>query len=138
MKKVLVLGLACTLFLTGCGGKKLECSMEDKESGMTTKSEVSAKFKGDKVKNAKISYSIELTDDMKEYLDTFKSQIEKEYEEYNSDGIKANVSVDGNKITAVVKMNADKMTEEELDEQGVEGDYETIKTYFEELGFTCK
>lgn len=138
MKKVL-LGLCCTLVLTGCGGKTLTCTMSEKENGMEMKQKVALTFKDDKNVKGKMEVSIKIGDEGKEYLDLMKGMLDAAFEEYEEAGLKVDSKSKKNSLTISVKYDVDKLTDElKKDLDYSDTTYEETKKQLEDEGYTCK
>jgi len=136
-KKLLgVIGLGCSaLLLTGCGGKKLTCTMEDEQEGMGTMTmEMVFHFdkEGEKVENLDMEMGIEfdkdIDDEMKEFYESYFEET-CEDEDAPED---CKVSTKDNSVT--LKASG---TPEELDYDS-DGNYDEIKEEMEDDGYTCK
>ena len=136
-KKLLgVIGLGCSaLLLTGCGGKKLTCTMEEEADGMgTTKMEMVFHFdkEGKKVESLDMEMAIEYDKDIKDETKEF-------YEGFFEETCEDEEAPKDCKVTAKddsISLKASG-TPEELD-YDAEGDYDEIKEEMEDDGYTCK
>lgn len=138
MKKVL-LGLCCTLVLTGCGGKTLTCTMSEKENGMEMKQKVALTFKDDKNVKGKMEVSIKVDEESKEYLDLMKGMLDAAFEEYEEAGLKVDSKLKDTSLEISVEYDVDKLTDElKEDLDYSDTTYEETKKDFEEEGYTCK
>ena len=144
MKKVLILGLACTLFLTGCGSKKLTCTISEEDSGMKMSGEVVFTFdgKGETIKKGNFNMNVQVEEKYAEYLDEMEEEFKEDYGDLKE---VADVSINtkDNKISVNIKYNAAKLNEDQKDELYFNGlysdeNYENTKAEFEEDGYTCK
>lgn len=139
MKKYLLVLVVMLLVVTGCGGKKLTCTME--EDGQTAK--IVAEFdKNDKAKNVKMNMTMqseeEMTDEEQEYMKTY---MELMCSAFDYEGVTCEVKTDKKAVDLVIEMNFAKMsaeTKEELDFSEEESTYDAMKKNFEESGYTCK
>lgn len=144
MKKVLVLGLACTLFLTGCGSKKLTCTISEDETGMKMSGEVVFTFdsKGEAIKKGEFNMNVEVEEKYAEYIDEMKEEFEEDYGDLK-EVADVQIKTNDNKIDINIKYNATKLNEDQKDQLYFNGlyaeeNYEDTKAEFEDQGYTCK
>ena len=144
MKKVLVFGLVCTLFLTGCGGKKLTCTMSENENGMTSEAKVVLTFdkEGKEIQKGTVTMSVKVGEEYASLLYYMVAAAETEYAGIK-DFAKVYIKSSDNSISAKVSYKTKGLTEDQLDEleyAGVYDDttYEETKESFEDMGYTCK
>lgn len=131
MLLVLVITLVC---VTGCGGEKLNCTMEN--NGVV--SEATAKVSGGKVTSTTIKMSKEATseEEAQQIKTAFESLLESEKEDY----IKADVDVKGKTVTMTATLQISKMTDEQIKSnlKDTELTIDGMKKYYTEKGYTCK
>ncbi len=118
MKKYLIFTFVA-LLLTGCGSKKLTCTLKTEEDDYKLEQKVIFKSKGDKVDNVEINYTMifETEDIANDYFNIMNS-----LEEEND------IILDKNKIT--IKSIKDYSSYEETKKE--------LKEELESNGYTCK
>ena len=144
MKKALALGLVCTLFLTGCGGKKLTCTMSETEDGMTGERKVVLTFdkEGKEIQKGTVTMNIKIDEEYASYLGLLVASVESVYEDIK-DFADVEVKSSDDSISTKVSYKVDGLTEEQLDKLDIasvykDTTYEETKEQFEDMGFTCK
>lgn len=141
MKKfVLCLSLCGMLILTGCDkNQTLKCSKSEVENGMNAKQEIIAEFKNNEATLVKLSYTFEVSEDEKEYMDEFKKAMETQFKNSGEfEGAEIAVSSKDNAVIIDITMDKSKMTKEQFDKMELEGTYSDVKSLFEEEKFTCE
>lgn len=142
MRKSVMLGavfLVALVTLTGCGGKKLTCTMtEDKNT-----SKAVIEFKKDEVSFMKVEEVTEL--DTEEEAEQAKQLMDAMSGLAGDDsGMKIETKRNGKKVTMIMSVDYSKLSEEEkkdsLNEEFDDADltYDGIKKKLEEQGFSCK
>lgn len=129
---LVLVGVSLLFLATGCGGKKLSCSMN--EDGQNTKVDVKYDSK-DSIETVSMEYTmsfedLEVTD---EELDEFIKGMEETAKEEN---YKLEATKNGDSVTIKMEINADKV-DDALGEEYHVG-YDELKALFEEEGATCK
>lgn len=127
MKKVLLLTM---LLVCGCG-KKLECTYENKTSNSVEKHNIVITF--DEDIPTKMSTILTFESDDEEILKSFKENI-KTAKENLDEGMTSKITNKDNSVSLTFSKELEK------DEKVINGinDYENIKSYFEENGYSCK
>ena len=127
MKKLLLIVL---FFVVGCSNK-LECTYENKSTKYVEKQSVIIKFNENSPKSMETTLAF-ISDD-EEMFSMLKSNIESVKNNLDSD-ISGKVEEKDNSISLIISKKIDK------DEKVVDGtnDYEGIKSYFIDKGYTCK
>ena len=146
--KVLLLTLlvVAVVFMTGCGGKKLVCSMEQEQSfsglGVKMSSEISFGLSKDdvvesatadiKVEIDKDSYSeLEKAGSAKTTMEYFATQMESSFTaSMPSDAVKTSTKVNKNVVTVTADIDVTKAGETKTKDEAIE--------YYESLGYKCK
>lgn len=136
MKKymMMLVVMIALIMTTGCGGKKLNCTMES--DGIV--SEATAKISGGKVTSTTIKMSKEASseEEASQYKTAFETSLESQKEDY----ITTDVKVDGKKVTVTATLHVSKMTEEQIKSNlgDTELTLDGMKDYYTEKGYTCK
>lgn len=151
MKKVILLGLAILLCLTGCGNKEesLKCTLSSKDvvNGYSIESTYNINAKNDLVES--VDTVEEVTSDSKEVLKTFETQLNDTYKKMNETygGYEYSISIDGDKLTSKVTIDYNKMNIDQfIKDQPTLKSYvekgklklDGIKSMYEALGATCE
>lgn len=144
MKKVLLFGLCCTLFLTGCGSKKLTCTKTETEEGLKMSTEVKFNFdsKGEAIKKGNFLGKAEVIEEYIKYIDEVKEILEEGYKDIK-DVASIEITTKDNTVTVKGKYDTSKLTEDQKDELYYSdlydfGNYDEVKSEYEEMGYTCK
>jgi len=144
MKKVLFVGLFCTLILTGCGGKTLTCTMSEEEDGMTMSNEMKFTFdkEGEKITKGSVVFDVEVDEEYAEYLDELEEDLKDEFEDIE-DFADVKLKTKNNSFSVEIKYSTKDLSEDELEElyyADIYDDvtYEELKEELEDSGFTCK
>lgn len=144
MKKVLIGGLLCTLFLTGCGEKTLICT-KNEDLGLANSSlEVKAIFEKEGSKITKLSFNqkAEVADEYADRMDEINDYFVKYFKEYFGDvekKLNLKYSIQGNSVAMTGGINASDLNEGEWEELfGDITSYEETKEQLEEEGYTCE
>ena len=143
MKKVLICVALFTLFLTGCGGKKLTCTIST-DGGMSDYIEFQLNekntfiFKDDML--VKVIVKSEAILDSDEYIEEVEMSFKEEFDEFVDSGITTSVKKkSNNKVTSKVIYDIEKLTDEfKLDFPYTNQNFDEIKSYLEDEGYTCK
>lgn len=145
MKKYWMIPLLCTLCIgmTGCGGKTLSCTKEDKSNeDLKIVDTIEAKFSKDKVSKMSTITEVKAMGAYKKHMDALKSNLEEPFTEVKDQkGITFKTSVKGQTITRRLDVNVKEMDADTLEDLGLIGayqKYEEAKRKFEEDGYTCK
>ena len=139
MKKYLVVLVAMLLVVTGCGGKKLTCTLEQADQ----KSTVAMEFNKDNVvTDIKMTISVplekELTDEEKQYMESYMGLM---CAAFDYEGVTCKTDMSSKKVDVVIDMDFGKMSKEtlaELDFDAEATSYDAMKKSLEESGYTCK
>ena len=137
MKKYLVVLVAMLLVVTGCGGKKLNCTME--EDGQTAK--VVVEFdKNDKAKKVDMTMTMpfeeELSKEEMEYMESYMGLL---CSAFDYEGVTCKTDMSSKKVDVIIDMDFGKMSKETLEELEFEAtSYDEMKKSLEESGYTCK
>ena len=139
MKKYLLVLIIMLLVVTGCGEKKLTCTLE--EDGQ--KATVTAKFGKDDIvtdvtMNMSMPFEKELTAEEKEQMESYMGIV---CAAFDYEGITCDTKMKDKSVDVVVEMNMAKMDAETKEEMGytdAEGTYDAMKKGMEESGYTCK
>lgn len=123
--KLLAASLLVLLTMTGCGGKKLTCTNEIKESGIEMNQKIDVNFKGDKVDSMKISIDVTLPDSLKDQKQTMIDSVKEEVKE-----AKVTETKNGFKVTGSADAK-DLGTDNEAK-------YDDVKKTLEATGYKCK
>ncbi len=142
----LTLLVVAVVFMTGCGGKKLVCTMEQEQSfsgvGVKMSTEISFGLTKDdvvdsasadiKVEIDKASYEeLEKAGQAKQTMDYFATQMEKSFtSSMPADAVKANTKVNKNVVTVTADIDMSKAGETKTKDEAIE--------YYESLGYKCK
>lgn len=131
MKKgILVLSsLVALIGITGCGGKKLTCTMENNSLGLEMTQKVEVTFKKDKIDDMKVIMDVKVPDEYKDQKQELIDEL-KDLEE----GMKVTETKDG--IRAEMTAGEDDFKELNIDSETVS--YEDVKKAFEAQKYTCK
>lgn len=138
MKRIGLVGVGLTLLviMTGCGNtKELTCTNEENGAGASMVLEYV--WKDDVLTKVGQEIMLEVEDDYVDDIDYYVDSLEEE-----SKGIKADYTLNGNRLTMKVEYELGAMTDEELDDFGFDPEednsYETIKKELEEDGYVCE
>lgn len=123
--KLLAASLLVLFTMTGCGGKKLTCTNEIKESGIEMNQKIDVNFKGDKVDSMKISIDVTLPDSLKDQKQTMIDSVKEEVKE-----AKVTETKNGFKVTGSADAK-DLGTDNEAK-------YDDVKKTLEATGYKCK
>lgn len=123
--KLLAASLLVLLTMTGCGGKKLTCTNEIKESGVEMEQKIEVNFKGNKVDSMKVSVDVALPDSLKDQkqtmIDSVKGEIKDAKVKETKDGFKVEGSMDAKTLGT-----------------NNEAKYDDVKKAIEATGYKCK
>lgn len=125
--KLVIASLLVLLTMTGCGGKKMTCTIEEKSLGMEMKGTVNISFKGDKFSSAKAKMDITLPDSLKDQKDTMLNSFKNSNEMKD---VKVKETKNGFRLTG-------QLSAEDL---GIDDDvsYADAKKELEAGGYKCK
>ncbi len=129
--KFLVLGLMTVIFITGCGGKTLTCTVESEEFGMYAKYVINFDSKEEMTKAnlfSEIDYGMEIPED------------EDSCEEFSGiEGLTCEYKVDGTKMSIELTLDKSKLSKEDYEDLNFEGtNYTDLKKEFEDQDMTCE
>ena len=127
--KLVVLALVTLVTLTGCGGKKLACTMSEKTLGIQNNMSVEVTFKDNKVDKMKAIVDMVLPNEYKEQKQTLIDNIKD-----SNENIEVIETKDG--IRTTISGSSDMAGELDLNEDIVT--YDDVKKEFEAQGYTCK
>ena len=146
MKKSIFLSMALILLLvTGCMNKTktLVCTKDIGTSSIDMTQSINIKFIDDKVEDMTTTINVNLPDNYKSYINTFKTTLEKEYKsKYGSyKNVKLNTKVENdNEIDVTMYFDYKKMSSSEKKALNLSGSekYSVNKKTLEDQGFSCK
>ena len=146
MKKSIFLSMALILLLvTGCMNKTktLVCTKDIGTSSIDMTQSINIKFIDDKVEDMTTTINVNLPDNYKSYINTFKTTLEKEYKsKYGSyKNVKLNTKVkNDNEIDVTMYFDYKKMSSSEEKALNLSGSekYSVNKKTLEDQGFSCK
>ena len=146
MKKSIFLSMALILLLvTGCMNKTktLVCTKDIGTSSIDMTQSINIKFIDDKVEDMTTTINVNLPDNYKSYINTFKTTLEKEYKsKYGSyKNVKLNTKVkNDNEIDVTMYFDYKKMSSSEKIALILSGSekYSVNKKTLEDQGFSCK
>ena len=146
MKKSIFLSMALILLLvTGCMNKTktLVCTKDIGTSSIDMTQSINIKFIDDKVEDMTTTINVNLPDNYKSYINTFKTTLEKEYKsKYGSyKNVKLNTKVKNeNEIDVTMNYDYKKMSSSEKKALNLSGSekYSVNKKTLEDQGFSCK
>ena len=146
MKKSIFLSMALILLLvTGCMNKTktLVCTKDIGTSSIDMTQSINIKFIDDKVEDMTTTINVNLPDNYKSYINTFKTTLEKEYKsKYGSyKNVKLNTKVkNDNEIDVTMYFDYKKMSSSEKKALNLSGSekYSENKKTLEDQGFSCK
>lgn len=143
MKKIAILGLGCLAMLaTGCGSKKLNCTMEQDSMGNKISQNIVATFSGDEISKLDMEVETKLADAYVEHIDMFATQLESQFESLkDKKGITTKTTKKDNSVIFTVNIDVKSMDEDAKDALGVvntKGSYKDSKKQLEAQGYTCK
>ena len=146
MKKSIFLSMALILLLvTGCMNKTktLVCTKDIGTSSIDMTQSINIKFIDDKVEDMTTTINVNLPDNYKSYINTFRTTLEKEYKsKYGSyKNVKLNTKVkNDNEIDVTMYFDYKKMSSSEKKALNLSGSekYSVNKKTLEDQGFSCK
>ena len=146
MKKSIFLSMALILLLvTGCMNKTktLVCTKDIGTSSIDMTQSINIKFIDDKVEDMTTTINVNLPDNYKSYINTFKTTLEKEYKsKYGSyKNVKLNTKVkNDNEIDVTMYFDYKKMSSSEKKALNLSGSekYSVNKKTLEDQRFSCK
>ena len=146
MKKSIFLSMALILLLvTGCMNKTktLVCTKDIGTSSIDMTQSINIKFIDDKVEDMTTTINVNLPDNYKSYINTFKTTLEKEYKsKYGSyKNVKLNTKVkNDNEIDVTMYFDYKKMSSSEKKALNLSGSekYSVNTKTLEDQGFSCK
>ena len=146
MKKSIFLSMTLILLLvTGCmnNTKTLVCTKDIGTSSIDMTQSINIKFIDDKVEDMTTTINVNLPDNYKSYINTFKTTLEKEYKsKYGSyKNVKLNTKVkNDNEIDVTMYFDYKKMSSSEKKALNLSGSekYSVNKKTLEDQGFSCK
>ena len=144
MKKSIFLSMALILLLvTGCMNKTktLVCTKDIGTSSIDMTQSINIKFIDDKVEDMTTTINVNLPDNYKSYINTFKTTLEKEYKYGSYKNVKLNTKVkNDNEIDVTMYFDYKKMSSSEKKALNLSGSekYSVNKKTLEDQGFSCK
>lgn len=146
MKKSIFLSMTLILLLvTGCMNKTktLVCTKDIGTSSIDMTQSINIKFIDDKVEDMTTTINVNLPDNYKSSINTFKTTLEKEYKsKYGSyKNVKLNTKVkNDNEIDVTMYFDYKKMSSSEKKALNLSGSekYSVNKKTLEDQGFSCK
>lgn len=128
---IVVVGIVYFVFFNT---KKLSCTSHESSMGITSDSTFDLKFKNNKFSsmNAVITFDF---GSMSTYKDQYLEIMKESYLEDISDTIKYSIKEDGNKVVMTFSASNTGAEIFDIDE---DGDYDDIKEFLENNGYTCK
>ena len=146
MKKSIFLSMALILLLvTGCMNKTktLVCTKDIGTSSIDMTQSINIKFIDDKVEDMTTTINVNLPDNYKSYINTFKTTLEKEYKSKSGSykNVKLNTKVkNDNEIDVTMYFDYKKMSSSEKKALNLSGSekYSVNKKTLEDQGFSCK
>ncbi len=137
---LLIVGL---LVFTGCGNKKsLKCSRNnDYNDQLSMEQVLNIVFKSDKLSSLSMDMNVSLTDDYVDFKNSLIESAESEFKDIDSKAIKYSTKETSNGFKFNVKINYNKLSDEEKDELYIvdyEKDYDALKADLVEAGYNCK
>lgn len=148
MKKFLIFGLFCTLFLTGCGNKTLTCSGSFTGGSETPDGDAveflshdetifSFDFSGENIK--KITEKSNNILDEVQYVDGVEQALKEELEFLSEAGFTVNIQKGENNVYYEFSAELEDVSNEVLEEfEFYNKSYDELKSYYENEGYTCK
>jgi len=115
MIKKIVVCLCCILFLTGCGSKTLKCTQRISDFPSVKADEtISFEYKNKKVVSIQNSIRYIYTENIDSNYEVMANSLKEQFSIYDaSEAIDYNIQKEKNGLLFVVKINVDKLTEEE-------------------------
>lgn len=143
MKKVVLMVVSFILVLTlsGCGKETLSCTKSGLESGMQMDQEVVADFNNNVVTNMDMDIKVNVGEQYKNYISTFKAALENQYKTYSDNGAKVNITTQDDLIDIKINFDVAKMTNKQrknLNMTDIFGTKSATKKELEKQGYTCK
>lgn len=144
MKRILIgATLLVTLAsLTACGssGKTLTCTQTvSYDNGFSTEEVIVYKLNKNKVKSAKITSTVIADGAYAEHVEEYKTNAKEAADDYNKlDGVSAKVDSKDNRISVIIDLKADKMSEDNYNLYNMGESYESLKDKYSKDGYTCK
>lgn len=144
MKKVsVVIGSLVLLICTGCSKTEtLKCTQDSSSEGMSLIQTMNVTLKNSVVTEIEFGSDIVLEDSYMDYMEVTKKSLEGEYDVYKEiKGVKVNTKQKDNKITTMVSVKLNQVSEE--DKKKYAWNYgkqtiENLKAEFENQNFTCQ
>ena len=116
MKKIIILGVALLILVTGCGTEKEQkmiCTRTSNMNGVKIDLRYEVTYQGNKVNKVESTEKVE--SDSKETLNTYKEAVENLYSNFdNIENYKYNVIIEGYTLTRTVKIDYAKIDINEL------------------------
>lgn len=132
MKRIgLVLAsLAMVFAISGCGGKKLDCTMSEDGESMRY---IFNFDRDDEIKTLTVEMTSKFDKDEEDEID---DQIKEAKERAKEEGYKLKVSKGKEKLTIKMTLDADQI--EDVVGSSLNADYDTLKEQFDDSEFKCK
>ena len=116
MKKIIILGVALLILVTGCGTekeKKMICTRTSNMNGVKIDLRYEVTYQGNNVNKVESTEKVE--SDSKETLNTYKEAVENLYSNFdNIENYKYNVIIEGYTLTSTVNIDYTKIDINEL------------------------
>lgn len=143
MKRILMGAtlLVTIVSLTACGdsGKTLTCTQSKSDNGFTNEEKVVYKLKKNKVKSATLTTTIKAEGDYAQYIEDYKTNAKETADDFNKlDGVSAKVESKDNKVSVIIDLNPEKMSEDNYNLYNMGESYESLKDKYSKDGYTCK
>ena len=146
MKKgMYIICLCLTFILTGCGNKNdLSCSKTVKDENiqsMTSTQKVEMHFEKDELITYTAFSDVSLSDDYLEYVEEMYANLNQQYSVIKEEkGVSFESNKDGGKLSSKITINMKEINEQTKSFLNIPESQtkEQMKTYFKELGYTCK
>ena len=145
MRKYLLFLALGTFVLTGCGEKTLTCTNSETSDEYSIDEEIVLKFDkdGEKIKSGSFAAEFKVSEDYIERIDELIEYTETSFEDLKEKGIDYKIQEKNDGFSLTLNYNTKNLTEEQIDELYFSGmyfedDYNTVKTDYEEQGYTCK
>ena len=141
------LGLACILFLVGCGSKAsngsiLECSSSNTIGSTLSDQNYKIYFNGEKVEKLSVDIKVSLSDSDDVTRDNLERDVSSAFDDYrNRDGVSYSSNIKDNGFNVVLDVDYNSLSDEDKASISLinsEKSYDDIKNELESDGFICK
>lgn len=148
--KLLLVVVMVAVLTTGCGTKKLSCSMDQSMMGLNMGLNVSFKFKNEKVNHLAMTITVKAENDtIKQGWSDAVASLNEQYKDESLEGIKLSTKNDDKNYTYTVTLDVDlnKAKKEDLKKYDLDDfydiakektDIEEVKKSAESNGFKCE